>query len=214
MIFPALIFIKGFLAGASLIIAIGLQNAFILRQGLKNRHVFISALIASASDALLIGCGVLGFGVLVEAWPEALDILRWFGALFLLVYGFKSFSAALKTETLDSSQAKALEKGSGLRETVLIVLGVTFLNPHVYLDTVVLLGSISTAYIGWGKYIFGIGAASASFAWFFSLAYGARLLAPVFEKPKAWQILDIFIGIAMWGIALSLIYKDALSVLS
>ncbi|MCD8497591.1 MAG: LysE/ArgO family amino acid transporter [Alphaproteobacteria bacterium] len=208
-----LIFIKGFLAGASLIIAIGLQNAFILRQGLKNRHVFISAFIASLSDAVLIGAGILGFGALVEAWPEALEALKWLGAGFLVIYGLRSFRAALKTEALDSAQAQSMAREAGLRETILIVLGVTFLNPHVYLDTVVLLGSISTAYVGWGQYIFGIGAASASFVWFFSLAYGARLLAPLFKKPKAWQILDIIIGAVMWLIAFSLIYKDILNII-
>lgn len=191
--------------GASLIIAIGLQNAFVLRQGLKERHIFITALTASLCDATLIAAGVLGFGVIVESMPALITYITWGGAAFLTAYGTKSFISALKPKTMEEQTAKGLLKNDSARATIALILGVSLLNPHVYLDTVILLGGLSASYAGTGKYIFGIGAALSSFVWFFGLAYGARFLAPLFQKPKAWQILDIIIGIVMLLIALSLI---------
>lgn len=199
------IFINGFLMGASLIIAIGLQNAFVLRQGLKQRHVFITAFTASLCDATLIGAGVLGFGTIVESMPALITYITWGGAIFLTAYGIKSFISALKPKTMEQKTAKGLLKDDSARATIALILGVSLLNPHVYLDTVILLGGLSAAYADTGKYIFGIGAIISSFVWFFGLAYGARFLAPLFQKPKAWQILDIIIGIVMLLIALSLI---------
>ena len=199
------IFFKGFFLGASLIIAIGLQNAFVLRQGLKNRFIFAAALTASFVDVFLIGAGVLGFGYLIEQMPGLIDWITWGGAAFLFVYGLKSFISAFKPEQLDDKKAKGMMKEGGTKETVLILLGISLLNPHVYLDTVVLIGGLSASYGEIGKYWFGVGAMLASFIWFFALGYGARLLSPLFAKPKAWQILDILIGIVMWGIALSLL---------
>ncbi len=199
------IFLNGFLMGASLIIAIGLQNAFVLRQGLKERHVFITALTASLCDATLIAAGVLGFGAIVESMPALITYITWGGALFLTAYGIKSFINALKPKTMEQQTAKGLLKDDSARATIALILGVSLLNPHVYLDTVILLGGLSASYTGTGKYIFGIGAMISSFVWFFGLAYGARFLAPLFQKPKAWQILDIIIGIVMLLIAASLI---------
>ncbi len=193
--------------GASLIIAIGLQNAFVLRQGLKERHIFITALTASLCDATLIAAGVLGFGVIVESMPALITYITWGGAAFLTAYGIKSFISALKPKTMEEQTAKGLLKNDSARATIALILGVSLLNPHVYLDTVVLLGGLSASYAGTGKYIFGIGAVLSSFVWFFGLAYGARFLAPLFQKPKAWQILDIIIGIIMLLIALSLVLK-------
>ena len=203
--FDLLTFSKGFALSATFIIAIGLQNAFILRQGLKNQHVFMMALIASLIDATLIALGVLGLGQLIEQHPTLLKVIRYGGAAFLIVYGLKSFYAAMKPSILDEKNAKGLTASGALKDAILVLLGVSFLNPHVYLDTVILLGGLSAAEGDPGRYIFGAGAMLASFVWFFSLAYGARLLSPLFEKPRTWQILDIFIGVVMIGIAVSLI---------
>lgn len=199
------IYFKGLFLGASLIIAIGLQNAFILRQGLKNRHIFAACLTASLIDAALIAAGVLGFGFLIEQMPSLIQFITWGGAAFLFVYGAKSFYSALRPATLDDENAKGLMKEGSTKETILILLGVSLLNPHVYLDTVILIGGLGASYGTDGKYWFGGGAASASFLWFFALGYGARLLSPLFARPKAWQILDILIGLTMWAIALSLL---------
>ncbi len=206
-----LVFIKGFLLGAGLIIAIGIQNAFILRQGIKKRHVFVSALTASLCDMALITAGVLGFGAVIQSHPESLALIKWAGAAFLFVYGVKAFASSLKTESLRDEKAKGMGRNAGAGQTVLIILGVSLLNPHVYLDTVVLLGGLSSAYGVPENYIFGLGAMSASFCWFFALAYGARLLAPLFEKPRAWQILDVLIGLIMWAIALNLVWGDIIA---
>lgn len=200
-----MIFLKGMVLGASLIIAIGLQNAFVLRQGLKNRHIMAAALTASFVDVFLIGCGVLGFGYLIEQQPWLVQWITWGGAAFLFVYGAKSFLSAMKPQNLDDKNAKGMMKEGSTKETVLILLGISLLNPHVYLDTVVLIGGLSASYGEIGKYWFGVGAMVASFIWFFALGYGAKLLSPLFSKPKAWQILDIVIGITMWGIAVSLL---------
>ena len=197
------ILLKGMAIGASLIIAIGLQNAFVLRQGIKNRHIFASALTASLVDVVLIAAGVLGFGYLVEQYPSLIHWVTWGGAAFLFVYGLKSFISAFKPSEM--KDGKGMVKEGSVKETVLIILGISVLNPHVYLDTVVLLGGLSASYGDVGKYWFGAGAMIASFIWFFSLGYGARLLSPLFAKPKAWQILDFIIGIVMWVIALSLV---------
>lgn len=191
--------------GASLIIAIGVQNAFVLRQGILQRHVFTTALTAALCDVALITAGVLGFGILVEQFPQIIAIVTWGGAAFLFVYGIKSFYRAYKPGILDQSSAKGMAGDGSVPKTIAVLLAVSLLNPHVYLDTVVVLGGISASYGADGRYIFGAGAILASFVWFFGLAYGARFLAPLFEKPRAWQILDFLIGVIMWGIALSLI---------
>ena len=202
-LFP--VFLEGFFLGASLIIAIGLQNAFILRQGLKNRHVFLSACVASFIDAALILCGVLGFGLLVESSPEAMVFITYGGVAFLSVYGVKSFLSAFSPRHLNQKEAKGTIKTGSARETVVILLGVSLLNPHVYLDTVILIGGLAAAYGDSERYIFGAGAVLASFVWFFSLAYSGRVLAPVFENPKAWRVLDVMIGFIMFYIAYGLL---------
>lgn len=200
-----IIFLKGMALGASLIIAIGLQNAFILRQGIKNRHIFAAALTASLIDVALIGAGVLGFGYLIEQTPFLINWITWGGAAFLAVYGLKSFWSAFRPQKLADEAAKGLMNKGSIKETILIIMGISLLNPHVYLDTVVLIGGLSASYGETGKYFFGLGAMTASFIWFYALGYGARLLSPLFAKQRAWQILDILIGIIMWGIAVSLL---------
>jgi L-lysine exporter family protein LysE/ArgO len=204
------IFLKGLFLGASLIIAIGLQNAFILRQGIKRTHVLPAVLTASLIDVLLIGAGVLGFGYLIEQHPELIKWVTWGGAAFLFIYGVKSFYSAIKPEQMDEDQAKGMLKHGSAKETILIIMGISLLNPHVYLDTVVLIGGLSASYGEVGKYYFGGGACVASFIWFFALGYGARLLTPLFAKPRAWQILDILIGLTMWAIAVSLVVEAQL----
>lgn len=191
----------GFGLGLSLILAIGAQNAFVLRQGLRRAHVLPVVLTCAISDAILIAVGVSGFGLLADRLPALAPAMRWLGAAFLLVYGALAFRNAWRGgEHLDPAA-----RGTGsLRAAVATCLALTWLNPHVYLDTVVLLGSVAARYPGQGL-AFGAGAVTASFVFFFSLGYGARLLAPVFARPRAWRILDIGIGCVMWAIAWGLI---------
>ena len=192
--------LAGFSLSLSLIVAIGAQNAFLLRQGLKREHVLPLVLTCAASDALLIAAGVAGFSGLAEALPWAIPVFRWAGAAFLIAYGARSFYAAWKGGAhLDAASGG----GSSLAKAMLTLLAITWLNPHVYLDTVMLLGSISTGYAP-HEVAFGIGGATASFAFFAALGFGARLLAPVFARPVAWRVLDLGIGLVMWAIALGL----------
>ncbi|WP_413989736.1 LysE/ArgO family amino acid transporter [Labrys okinawensis] len=192
--------LAGFLLGLSMIVAIGAQNAFVLRQGLRREHVFAICLACALSDAVLITAGISGFGVVGVAVPWIEPVMRYGGALFLAAYGLRSFrSAFINQGGLSPSDAD----GHGLLRTLATCLAFTWLNPHVYLDTVVLLGSISTQY-GGDKTAFGVGAGTASFLFFFSLGYGARLLRPMFAKPGAWRVLDVLIGMTMCGLALKL----------
>ena len=193
----------GFFLGLSLIVAIGAQNAFVLRQGLRRAHVFWVAMTCGLSDAILIVVGVAGFGYLADQAPWIEPVFRWGGALFLVVYGLLAFrSAWTGGGVLDPSEAPK----EALLPTLLTCLALTWLNPHVYLDTVVLLGSIASQWDG-QRVAFGAGATTASFVFFFSLAYGARLLTPLFMRPSAWRILDVCVGIIMWAIALGLIFS-------
>jgi L-lysine exporter family protein LysE/ArgO len=195
--------VSGFFLGASLIIAIGAQNAFILRQGLLRSHVFLLCLICALSDAVLIAGGVAGLGTIISRSPGLIAVVTLGGAVFLGTYAFLAFRRALHPHAM---RAEA-ENGLTLKAAVATCLAFTFLNPHVYLDTVVLLGSLSAAYEGVGRLAYGAGAAVASFIWFFGLGYGARLLQPVFARPAAWRVLDVIIGIVMSLLALSLLYQ-------
>lgn len=192
--------VAGFALGFSLILAIGAQNAFVLRQGLRREHVFVLCLTCAVSDAILIAASVAGFGGLATAAPWFEPMMRYGGALFLTWYGLRSLASAWRG-------GAALEVGeatrTSLRAALLTVLAFTWLNPHVYLDTVVLIGSISAQYED--RMGFAIGAMSASFVFFFSLGYGARVLSPVFARPRAWQALDVLIGIVMLAIAWKLV---------
>ena len=196
-------FLNGFFLGASLIIAIGAQNAFILRQGLLRQHVFILCLICAAADAVLIALGVAGLGTLIQSSPQLIKAVTIGGAAFLFAYSFIAFRRALHPEAMDM---RGRGQGS-LKLAVSTCLAFTFLNPHVYLDTVVLLGSLSARYAGQGRLAYALGAMMASFVWFFALGYGARLLEPVFAKPAAWRFLDVVIGLVMAAIALSLLSR-------
>ncbi|OED96055.1 LysE/ArgO family amino acid transporter [Vibrio breoganii] len=194
-------FLAGFSIGLSLILAIGAQNAFVIKQGLLRQHVLWVCLVCAVSDALLISAGVAGFSVVVKAYPQVEDIARYGGALFLIVYGTSSLWSAFKNKhTLDPT-AKA---PSSLSKTLAVCLAFTWLNPHVYLDTLVLLGSVSTQY-GADKHLFGIGAVCASFVFFFSLGYGARLLTPYFKKAHTWKVLEGAVGAVMLILAIELL---------
>jgi L-lysine exporter family protein LysE/ArgO len=195
-------YLQGLAVGFSLIIAIGAQNAFILKQGLKRQHVFWVCFACALSDALLILLGVAGFSAVLLHYPQIIQFAKWGGALFLFWYGFQHAVQALKSASVMQLSANS---ASSLTQTLLMCLALTWLNPHVYLDTVILLGSISTQFAD--QAYFALGAISASWLFFFALGYGARVLIPVFENPKAWQFLDGMIALVMWGIAVSLLFN-------
>ena len=192
--------LSGFFLGATLIIAIGAQNACILRQGLLRQHVFILCLICALSDALLIALGVGGLGTLIAQLPWLITAVTIGGALFLITYGALAFRRAFRPQAMGAAR----QTGSDLKTAIATCLAFTFLNPHVYLDTVLLLGSLSAAFQGADRIAYGTGAAIASFVWFFGLGYGARLLEPVFANPAAWRVRDIAICLIMVALALSL----------
>jgi len=195
--------VAGFMLGLSLILAIGAQNAFVLRQGLRREHVFAVCLTCALSDALLIALGVVGFTWIAAAAPWIAPVFRFGGAAFLVWYGARSARAALMGE--EALAAAGGTVSPPLKRVLLTCLALTFLNPHVYLDTVVLLGSVSTGYDS--RLGFGVGAVLASFVFFFGLGYGARLLGPVFARPRAWRVLDGAVALTMWAIALTLILE-------
>ena len=187
--------------GLSLIIAIGAQNAFVLRQGLRREHVLTVVLICALSDALLIGLGVGGLGTLLQLVPWLLVVVRVAGAVFLVVYGIFAARRAFRPAALIADDAGV----STPRWTaVATCLALTWLNPHVYLDTVVLLGSVSGTH-GDNRWWFGLGAAVGSILWFSALGFGARFLRPLFAKPLAWRVLDGVIAVVMIAIAASLL---------
>ena len=194
-------FFTGLGSAASLIIAIGAQNAFVLRQGLRRQHVLPIVAICVLSDAILIAAGVAGIGVIVKNAPIALEIVRWAGFLFLVGYAVFAARRALKPESLSTSGAVA----GSLAAAIGTCLAITWLNPHVYLDTVLLLGSLSASHGDPGRWVFGAGAATASLLWFGVLGFGARFAAPVFAKPIAWRILDGAIAVLMLVLAVLLV---------
>lgn len=193
--------LSGFVTGLSLILAIGAQNAFVLRQGLKGEHVLALCLFCSVSDTLLIGAGVFGFGAMTSAWPFLPAFMTYGGAAFLFFYGLRRFYVAWKGGETMGVGAESQTLGT----TLALAAGFTWANPHVYLDTVALIGAVSTGFADDVRWIFGAGAMLSSFIFFFSLGYGARLLQPVMTSARAWQILDVLIGVTMWWIAASLV---------
>lgn len=191
----------GFTLGITLILAIGAQNAFVLRQGIKGEHVLAVVLTCALSEALLVTGGVFGMGTIATALPWFEPAMRIGGSLFLIWYGLRSLRAAW---TGGASMEAAPDTGPArLLPVLLTCLAFTWLNPHVYLDTVVLLGTLSAQYPN--PTAFGIGAVCAAFVFFFSLGFGARLLAPVFARPRAWQVLDALIGVVMLALAVKLL---------
>jgi L-lysine exporter family protein LysE/ArgO len=195
--------VSGFLVGLSLILAIGAQNAFVLRQGLRREHVGAVVLACGLSDAVLMTAGVLGFGALSEAMPWLGNAMRLGGAAFLMVYGALRFRAALRGgAALMPTDATAAPLGRVLATCLLL----TWANPHVYLDTLVLVGALSAQYEPYSGY-FGLGAVTASFTFFAALGFGARLLAPVFARPASWVVLEVVVGCTMWAIAAGLLLR-------
>ena len=189
--------LAGFATTLTLIVAIGAQNAFVLRQGLRREHVLPVVLICALSDALLISSGIAGLGAVLTSSQLALNLARYGGALFLLTYAVIAARRALNP----GAMSPADHTPTALRSVVLTCLGFTFLNPHVYLDTVILLGSLANQRGPDGRWIYGLGSVAASFGWFFSLGFFARKLGPVFARPRAWQILDGGIALIMTGLA-------------
>ncbi|TXN28713.1 LysE/ArgO family amino acid transporter [Lacisediminihabitans profunda] len=193
--------LAGFAAGGSLIVVIGAQNAFVLRIGLLRRHVLPVVAICALSDAVLIFAGVAGVGALVRAAPVALEIARWAGAAFLIGYALIAARRAFRPGALEAAMAPEMS----LAAAALGCLALTWLNPHVYLDTVVLLGSLAATHGDGGRWLFGGGAAAASATWFSALGFGARFLAPLFARPVAWRVLDGAIAVLMVTLGVSLV---------
>ena len=191
----------GFATALALIVAIGSQNAFVLRQGLLKAHVFPLALFCALSDAILIVAGVWGFGAIAERYPAFPKIMAYAGAAFLIAYGVSRLWASWQGQY----QMQIDGKSGSLAATIATAAAFTWLNPHVYLDTLALIGAASTTYIGPAKVAFGAGAIIASFTFFFSLAYGARLLAPIMQSTRAWRILDLIIALVMFALAAKLL---------
>ena len=196
-------FSSGILSGLALIIAIGAQNAFVIRQGLQRQHVLTVVLFCAISDALLIAAGTAGLGKVIESAPEVLEIVRWFGVTYLIFFGLKSLRSAFRHNTL------TLEKGNlvSRKRTILTVLGLTFLNPHVYLDTVIFLGSIANQFPA-DKWFFSAGAMTASFLWFFFIGFGSKMAARFMVKVVFWKVLDLAVAIIMFTLATYLTFYN------
>ena len=190
----------GLLTGLSLIIAIGAQNAFVLRQGLAREHVTPVVVICAVSDLVLILAGVAGIGSVIRQAGWVIDVVRWLGVAFLTSYGVTSLLRARRPQALAVGDG-VVESGTGV---VARAVALTWLNPHVYLDTVLLLGSIANTHGGGDRWWFAVGASLASLLWFSGLGFGARLASPLLARPRAWQVLDVLIGLTMLGIAVLL----------
>lgn len=199
------VFLTGFGISLSLILAIGAQNAFVLKQGLLRQHVGIIVAICIAIDALLIGLGVASIGWIASEASWIPVVLLYGGAAFLFFYGAKSFYAAWAGAGALQAAGEATQSWQA---AVATCLAVTFLNPHIYLDTIVVVGSVSSQSPGQGVW-FWLGASLASALFFSTLGFGARYLAPFFARPRAWQVLDIFVGCVMWSIAIGLLLGDS-----
>ena len=196
--------LTGFLLGLSLIMAIGAQNTFVLRQGIIGQHVFYVALFCAVSDAILICIGVLGISFFLNNLiSEISPFLFGLSALWLIGYGIIRLRSALQSKATLKIE---ISRPKDLASTLSIISILTFTNPHVYLDTIVLIGTISQQFIGIDKFLFALGASIASFIFFFSLAFGAKLLRPIMENPTSWRILDFFIALVMFFISIKLAY--------
>ncbi|MBC9225634.1 amino acid transporter [Aeromicrobium sp. zg-636] len=194
--------VTGMVTGLSLIVVIGAQNAFVLRQGIRRAHVVLVVAICATSDVVLILAGVVGIGAIVDRAGWVIDVVTWLGVAFLVWYGIASIRRASRPERLE-----ATGRTVGLRRAVALqALALTWLNPHVYLDTVVLLGSIAQTHGPVDRWWFAAGACLGSVVWFSCLGLGATKLAPLLARPRAWQVLDLLIGVVMFVIAASLIW--------
>jgi len=197
--------LAGFLTGLSLIVAIGAQNAYVLRLGLARNHVGVAVAICAGADALLIAIGVGGLGAIVQAHGDVLTAIALVGGAYLLWFAFRSFRSALHPEVLLPSQ----QEPQAVAAVAVAVLGFTFLNPHVYLDTILLVGTIGASF-GADRWWFAFGAAIASVVWFSGLGFGAQLLSPLMARPVTWRVLDAAIGVVMLAIAIVLVRSAVL----
>ena len=193
--------IPGFLTGISLIIAIGAQNAFVIRQGLLRQHVFLIVAICAISDTALIFLGTGGLGTLIQSKPSLLEFIRWFGVIYLTWFGIRSVRSAFKNQSMHAGEGASIGKA----KIASTCLALTFLNPHVYLDTVILLGSIANQFDE-DRWFFAVGAAFASLVWFSAIGYGARAASRYMSKPVFWKILDSIIAFVMFTIAITLAF--------
>lgn len=203
-----IIFLKGFFVSIGLVVAIGPQNAYLLRKGLKQRDVFAVATTCFLGDAFLLLLATGGVGALINEDGNLGHFLAWGGGLFLLWFGFKSFRDMLNPCPItdeDVENAGLSAQGRGTKAAILMCLALTFLNPHVYVDTLVIIGGISSIYEGNERWYFAAGAILASATWFYGMGYGAQALKPIFQNKRSWQILDGFVGFIMWGMAYYLI---------
>jgi len=192
----------GFLSSMTLIAAIGAQNAFVLRQGIRREHVTAVVALCTVSDIALIAAGIAGVGVLITAQPGAMTVVRFGGALFLIGYGALAARRAWRPTSMRPTEQGPVR----LAEVLLTCAALTWLNPHVYLDTVVLLGALANEHRD-ERWLFGIGAVSASAVWFVGLGFGAKRLAGVFASPTAWRILDALIAVTMVALGVALFYR-------
>jgi len=192
--------LAGLLTGFSLIVAIGAQNAYVLRLGLARHFVGLAVVICASADVVLIILGIGGIGRIIHAFPSALQIIKWIGVIYLIGFALLSFWRARQSEVLLPADADPPTR----RVVVLTTLAFTFLNPHVYLDTVLLIGSIGNQY-GSHRWLFAVGAGTASVVWFTTLGFGARAVSRFMSRPITWRVLDIVIGVVMLAIAINLL---------
>ena len=195
--------LPGLFTGLSLIIAIGAQNIFVIRQGLSRSHVLLVVLICAASDAVLIFLGTGGLGTLIQSKPDLLEFIRWFGVLYLTWFGVKAVRSVLSNQSLEVGTGSSSSK----KTVVLSVLGFTFLNPHVYLDTVILLGSIANQFED-DRWYFALGASLGSFFWFSAIGFGAKAASRFMSRPIFWKVLDSIIAVVMFSVAIFLAFYD------
>jgi L-lysine exporter family protein LysE/ArgO len=194
-------FMPGFFTGLSLIIAIGAQNAFVIRQGLTKRYVFTVVAICSIIDASLIALGIGGLGAAIAGLPWLLEVIRWFGVAYLTWFGIKSLISATKNQTMDASGVESKSAG----KVVTTVLAMSLLNPHVYLDTVIFVGGVGNTF-GENRWLFAYGAMLASLVWFTSIGYGAKAASRFMSKPVFWKVLDGLIAVIMFTLAITLVF--------
>ena len=194
-------FLPGFFTGLSLIIAIGAQNAFVIRQGLTRRYVFTVVAICTVIDASLIALGIGGLGAAIAGLPWLLEVIRWFGVAYLTWFGIKSVISATKSQALDPSGVESKSAG----KVITTVLAMSLLNPHVYLDTVIFVGGVGNTF-GQNRWSFALGAMLASLVWFTSIGYGAKAASKFMSKPIFWKVLDAVIAVIMFSLALTLVF--------
>lgn len=194
-------FLPGFFTGLSLIIAIGAQNAFVIRQGLTKRYVFTVVAICTVIDASLIALGIGGLGAAIASLPWLLEVIRWFGVAYLTWFGIKSLISATKNQTMDAAGVESKSAG----KVITTVLAMSLLNPHVYLDTVIFVGGVGNTF-GDNRWFFAYGAMLASLVWFTSIGYGAKAASRFMSRPVFWKVLDGIIAVIMFTLAITLVF--------